>query len=154
MRDIFDKWLAAGCPGDHPSNNAIDFGKQSRAAEFRTRLIIVSVIEPVLANNYLLKGWLDRNCLLVLYGLSNAGKTFMALNLATHIAGRKLWRVIRINGEPVLYIPAEGGASIRNRLATIKRDRPELADAPFYLLPLGLDLHGQGDVMAVCEIMP
>jgi hypothetical protein len=29
-----------------------------------------------------------------------------------------------------------------------------MASAPFTLLPVGLDLHGQGDAVAVCEIMP
>lgn len=126
----------------------------SRASEIETRLVSLSAIEAVLTSNYMVKGWLDRNCLSMLYGPSNAGKTFVALDIAMHIAAGKPWRGLRVNGGPVLYIAAEGGAGIRNRLAAIKRDRPEMANAPFYLLPLGLDLHGQGDALAVCEIMP
>lgn len=126
----------------------------SRASEIETRLVSLSAIEAVLTSNYMVKGWLDRNCLSMLYGPSNAGKTFVALDIAMHIAAGKPWRGLRVNGGPVLYIAAEGGAGIRNRLAAIKRDRPEVANAPFHLLPLGLDLHGQGDALAVCEIMP
>lgn len=126
----------------------------SRASEIENRLVSLSAIEAVLTSNYMVKGWLDRNCLSMLYGPSNAGKTFVALDIAMHIAAGKLWRGLRVNGGPVLYIAAEGGAGIRNRLAAIKRDRPEMANAPFHLLPLGLDLHGQGDALAVCEIMP
>lgn len=126
----------------------------SRASEIETRLIGLSAIEAVLTSNYMVKGWLDRNCLSMLYGPSNAGKTFVALDIAMHIAAGKSWRGLRVNGGPVLYIAAEGGAGIRNRLAAIKREHPDMASAPFTLLPVGLDLHGHGDALAVCEIMP
>lgn len=126
----------------------------SRASEIENRLVGLSAIEPVLTSNYMVKGWLDRNCLSMFYGPSNAGKTFVALDVAMHIAADKPWRGLKVNGGPVLYIAAEGGAGIRNRIAAIKHDRPDLAAAPFTLLPVGLDLHGQGDALAVCEIMP
>lgn len=126
----------------------------ARANEIEGRLVNLSAIEAVLTSNYMVKGWLDRNCLSMLYGPSNCGKTFVALDIAMHIASSKPWRGLRVNGGPVLYIAAEGGAGIRNRLAAIKHDRPEMVDAPFSLLPLGLDLHGQGDALAVCQIMP
>ena len=125
-----------------------------RAGEIKRRLVSLSAIDAVLTSNYMVKGWLDRNCLSMLYGPSNAGKTFVALDIAMHIAAGKSWRGLRVNGGPVLYIAAEGGAGIRNRLAAIKRERPDMASAPFTLLPTGLDLHGQGDALAVCEIMP
>ncbi|KEP67862.1 hypothetical protein DL1_18505 [Thioclava dalianensis] len=136
----------------------VDFPREkvisARAGEVRRRMVSLASIEPVLANNYMVKGWIDRNCLSMLYGPSNAGKTFVALDIAMHIASGQPWQGLRVNGGPVLYIAAEGGAGIRNRLAAIKRDRPEMANAAFTLLPVGLDLHGQGDAMAVCEIIP
>jgi hypothetical protein len=125
-----------------------------RAGEIKRRLVSLTSIDAVLTSNYMIKGWLDRNCLSMLYGPSNAGKTFVALDIAMHIAAGELWRGLRVNGGPVLYIAAEGGAGIRNRLAAIKRERPEMASAPFTLLPVGVDLHGQGDALAICEIMP
>lgn len=128
--------------------------RRSRASEIENRLVSLGAIEAVLTSNYMVKGWLDRNCLSMLYGPSNAGKTFVALDIAMHIAAGQPWRGLRVNGGPVLYIAAEGGAGIRNRLAAIKRDKPDMSAAPFTLLPVGLDLHGQGDALAVCEIMP
>jgi hypothetical protein len=125
-----------------------------RAGEIKRRLVSLTSIDAVLTSNYMVKGWLDRNCLSMLYGPSNAGKTFVALDIAMHIASGKPWSGLRVNGGPVLYIAAEGGAGIRNRLAAIKRERPDMASAPFTLLPVGVDLHGQGDALAICEIMP
>lgn len=125
-----------------------------RAAEIESRLVSLAEIQPVLTNKYMIKSWLDRNCLSMLYGPSNAGKTFVALDISFHIAAGRSWRGLRVNGGPVLYVAAEGGAGIRNRIAAIVREHPDMAHAPFTLLPIGLDLHGQGDALAVCEIMP
>lgn len=127
---------------------------QSRASEIEARLVPLAEIEPVLTQNHMVKGWLSRRGLSMLYGPSNAGKTFVALDMSMHVASGQPWRGCRVNGGAVLYIAAEGGAGVRNRLAAFKRERPDMANAPFTLLPIGLDLHGQGDAIAVCEIMP
>ena len=126
---------------------------QSRASEIEARLVPLAEIEPVLTLNYMIKGWLSRRGLSMLYGPSNAGKTFVALDMAMHVAAGKAWRGCRVNGGAVLYIATEGGAGVRNRLAAFKHDRPDMASAPLTLLPVGLDLHGQGDALAVCEII-
>lgn len=126
----------------------------SRASEFESRLLNLSEIEPVLSCNYMIKGWLDRGCLSVVYGPSNTGKTFVALDIAIHIAADEPWRGLKVNGGPVLYIANEGGAGVRNRLAAIKQDKPKLATAPFTLLPIGVDLHGNGDALALCDVLP
>ncbi|WP_179379767.1 helicase RepA family protein [Jannaschia marina] len=132
----------------------LDERRRSRTNEIEGRLIRLTDIQPVLRLNHMVKGWLTKRGLSMLYGPSNAGKTFVALDIAMHIAAGKPWRGCKVNGGPVLYIAAEGGAGVKNRLAAFKRERPDMAGAPFTLLPVGLDLHGQGDAVAVCEIMP
>ncbi len=126
---------------------------QSRASEIKGRMTALCDIEPVLTLNHMVKGWLSRRGLSMLYGPSNAGKTFVALDMAMHIAAGKPWRGCKVNGGPVLYIAAEGGAGVRNRLAAFKRERPDMASAPFMLLPVSLDLHAPGDGLAVCEAL-
>ncbi|PZO63517.1 MAG: hypothetical protein DI498_13285 [Paracoccus denitrificans] len=90
----------------------------------------------------------------MLYGPSNSGKTFVALDIAMRVAAGTPWRGYKINGGAVLYIAAEGGAGVLNRLAALKQEYPQMASAPFTLSPAGLDLHGEGNAVAVCEIMP
>ncbi len=126
----------------------------SRADELAAKLIRLDDIKPILTSNALVKGWLDKNCLSIIYGPSNAGKTFVALDIAMHIAAGKPWRGCRVDGGAVLYIAAEGGIGVQNRLAAFKLDKPDMANALFTLLPVGVDLHGHGDALAVCEIMP
>jgi RecA-family ATPase len=40
---------------------------------------------------YLVKGWLDRGAMSVVYGPSNVGKTFFAVDVAYHIAVGRPW---------------------------------------------------------------
>ena len=124
---------------------------QSRGGEIAARCVSVGNAEPVLKLNYVVKKWLAQNELSMLYGPSNVGKTFVALDFCLHIALGKEWIGHRVRGGPVFYVAAEGGAGIVNRLAGLKREYPEFTDAPFVLCPVSIDLHGQGDAVAVCE---
>lgn len=88
----------------------------------RARLILGMVekaddLPPVLDREYLVKGWLDRGALAVLYGDANAGKSFLAIDLAHHIHEGRRWGGSRVEAGPVLYIAAEGGTMFQNRLS-------------------------------------
>lgn len=128
-------------------------GPQARFNEIRRRMVRLDKIEPVLRVNCLVKGWLTTNGLSMIYGPSNAGKTFVVLDLAMHVAAGKPWRGCKVTQGAVLYIAAEGGAGVLNRLAAFKAENPDMADAPFYLLPIGVDLHGQEDPRIITHLL-
>lgn len=79
--------------------------------------------EPSLDRDYLVKGWLDKGTLTVVFGQSNVGKSFFALDLAHHISKGETWGNRRVNKGNVLYIAAEGGSSFPNRVSAL--DDPE-----------------------------
>ncbi|MFC3570228.1 AAA family ATPase [Paracoccus simplex] len=107
-------------------------------------------IKPVLKSRYLVKGWLDRGASSVIYGESNVGKTFFALDLALHVAAGEEWHGSRVpTGEkwagPVIYVACEGGSGINNRIEAMRRAKPELMErieenGDFCLLSAPLDL--------------
>ncbi|WP_157982282.1 helicase RepA family protein [Oceanicella sp. SM1341] len=92
-------------------------------------------LAPCLERPYLVKGWLDRGTLSVLYGPSNSGKSFLALDLAHHVSKGQDWDGNRVRHGRVLYVAAEGGGGFANRLAAF--EAPEL-----FLLPVQLSLTG------------
>ncbi|ARC87393.1 hypothetical protein B5V46_01485 [Rhodovulum sp. MB263] len=92
-------------------------------------------LSPCLARPYLVKGWLDQSALSVLYGPSNSGKSFLALDLAHHVAKGRSWGDRRVNKGRVLYIAAEGGGGFANRVAAL--DDPE-----FFVLSVPITLTG------------
>lgn len=88
---------------------------------------------PQLERPYLVKGWLDEGGVSVLYGPSNAGKSFLALDIAHHVAKGRSWGGRRTRRGRVLYVAAEGGGSFANRVAAL--DDPEFF---VYCAPLTL----------------
>jgi RecA-family ATPase len=69
----------------------------------------------------LIDGLLDAGAMSVLYGDSNSGKTFIALDMAFHVATGAPWNDRAVKRGLVVYVAAEGGTRIRKRLAALKR---------------------------------
>ncbi len=135
-----------------PSAHAAPDPITARAETIAGQILPLEGITPVLEDIYLVKKWLHRGAFSVIYGESNVGKTFLALDLAFHIAANAVWHGERVSGGPVVYIAGEGGAGIRNRVEAIRRTKPKLAEAAsgrFFLLPAALDLHGAIDADAM-----
>lgn len=80
-------------------------------------------LRPALDRPYLVKGWLDRATLSVVYGPSNVGKSFLALDWAHHVSKGRAWGGRRVVRSRVLYVAAEGDGSFANRVAGL--DDPE-----------------------------
>lgn len=128
-----------------------------RVADLSAAIRPLSRIKPALRSRYLVKGWLDRGASSVVYGESNVGKTFLALDFALHVAAGEDWRGHRVpDGEkwagPVLYVAAEGGAGIHNRIEAMRREAPDLMakieakdNGAFGLLSEPLDLCTSND---------
>lgn len=66
--------------------------------------------------DWFIKGLLPKAELVVLYGASGSGKTFVALSLAAAIARGNDWRGLRTRKARVLYIAAEGGTGVGKRV--------------------------------------
>ncbi|SEN57733.1 AAA domain-containing protein [Pseudorhodobacter antarcticus] len=123
-----------------------------RATRIASQFVPLAAIKPVLGSNYLVKGLLDRGGFSVIYGESNVGKTFLALDLALHVAADTAWHQSRVCGGAVIYVAGEGGAGIKNRIAAIGLKVPELAaraEGRFTLLPTNLDLCTGDDAAAL-----
>jgi hypothetical protein len=86
------------------------------------------------------------------YGPSNSGKTFFALDLAYHVAVNQLWRGRRVINGTVLYLAAEGGNGITNRVIALRQEHGQ-SGVPFALRRAGLDLlNPDADVQRVIDL--
>lgn len=95
-----------------------------RAQHLLGQLVYAGNIEPILERRYVVKGWIDQGSLSMIFGSSNSGKSFLAVDLAHHISKGLPWGGHRVNRGRVLYLAAEGGAAFVNRIAAL--DQPEL----------------------------
>lgn len=84
----------------------------------------------------LVQGLIDLNTLCVLYGAYGSGKSFVALDLAAHIATGRKWHGREVHQGPVLYIVGEGAHGMRGRWRAWadrygQDDTPDLVWLPF-----------------------
>ena len=89
----------------------------------------------------LVKGLLDQGTLSVWYGPSNAGKTFVLLDLADRIASGEPWAGMASTPGLVFYVAAEGGHGILKRGAALAIDRKRRG-LPFVILRAAVDMAG------------
>jgi len=131
-------------PDDVPSGSGPDRAHPAGPAKAPGRILpLISFADaaPSLDANDFVEGVLSRGAMSVIYGESNSGKTFFALDLGLHVAAGQEWRGRAVDQGFVLYLALEGSAAIRNRIAAFKieNDRQE-ERLPFAIAPVSVNL--------------
>lgn len=93
-------------------------------------------LAEILATNYLAKGWVEAQSHALLFGPWGAGKTFLSLNLAAHIAAGQEWFGARVRQAGVLYFGYEGVLSLRRRLYALRQENPDWDLSRFRIRPM------------------
>lgn len=87
------------------------------------------------------EGVLTERAMSVVYGESNAGKTFFVTDLAFHVAIGRKWRGREIDPGAVIYCALEGRDGIMNRIAALKAEYgADGIDVPFAVVPVPINL--------------
>ena len=123
-----------------------------RVKQLRDAIISAAEVRFDLTNDCLIKNWLGESAISVVYGDSNCGKSFFALDLAYHVAAGHGWFGQKVKAGSVLYVAAEGGRGFGKRIAAVKLQKPDLhasGSQNLNLLPLQVDLHGAEDASAI-----
>jgi len=107
-------------------------------------------IKPDLEQQWLIDGILPYAGDAVIFGLPRGGKTFIALDMALHVAAGLVWMGREVTGGGVIYLAAEGAPGLRRRIAAWKRDR-NIDDALFALVPVALNLLKGDDIHTLKE---
>ncbi|WP_421907557.1 AAA family ATPase [Mameliella sp.] len=145
------------------SKGVIYPGKASRADALSGDMLALHAVKPKLTGRYLVKNWLERGAASVVYGESNVGKTFFAMDLAFHVAACLPWHGIKVAGmadQPwpgmVYYLALEGGSGFVNRICAMRQERPDIferieGEGGFVPWPTSIDLHGATDGEAIAS---
>ncbi len=128
---------------EHPrSEPEDDFGFVPETTPTKTpRLFAIKFNDIALDTNHtpLIRGVIDQGAMSVMYGESNTGKTFIALDMAFHIAAGLPWNNHRTTQGAVLYVAAEGGRGAKCRMLALRRVH-SAGDVPLFLVPCPIDL--------------
>lgn len=106
--------------------------------------------EPHLAQD-ILEGVIGRATFGQLFGPPGSGKTFVAFDIAGHVATGGAWNGRRVQRGTVVYLAAEAGVSIRNRVIAWKRAH-QVDELPIAIVTAGVDLRSvAGDTCCLVE---
>lgn len=108
---------------------------------------------------WLVKGWLQRDGLSMVFGPSGGGKTFCVLDWCLHIAsGFTEWRGCKVSAGGVVYMAGEGHHGLRARVAAWKQHHKPEGPMRMWLSKSGCDLNtpqgynqARGAIMALHE---
>lgn len=97
--------------------------------------------EKAAAVSWLVKGAMQADAVGVFFGGGGTFKSFIALDLALHVAHGLPWLGRRTKQGAVVYIAAEGGSGLWRRVDAWHRARRlKWTDLPFFAVPTALDL--------------
>jgi RecA-family ATPase len=141
--DYFDSLMAFGEPAAPTARNRVDVAASMAHAPRKMQIEWFDAAATAAEDEIpdpLIEGLLDAGAMSVIYGDSNSGKTFIALDLAFHVSTGTPWNDRGVKRGLVVYVAAEGGTRIRKRLAALKkRHRPPAAPL-FALVRYPIDL--------------
>lgn len=123
----------------------IDVGVRGQKPKPRGRLFLRSFDEARAralraATRPLIKKFLDCSALSVVYGESNSGKTFLALDIAYAVATGTPWQGRKTTQAAVVYVAAEAGEGINARLEALARHHKPASAPPLFVAPCAVDL--------------
>lgn len=102
--------------------------------------------------SWMIKGFLPRAELAVLFGESGSGKSFLALDVAVDIAMGTPWRGRTTRKGRVVYVAAEGAGGFRNRLKAIGQQRGiELDQIPIGVIADAPNMLEKADALDVAK---
>jgi hypothetical protein len=97
------------------------------------RLIPLSEIHPIVTAPWLIKHILPSQGLAVVYGAPSAGKSALLLDAMLHVASGRPWAGRKTLQGGVIYIAAESGIGVQNRVWAMKRQL-DIRDETFALI--------------------
>lgn len=106
--------------------------------------------EPL--DDWQVEGLLPRESVCVLFGDAQAGKTFLALDLAARIATGTPWQGRAVIQGAVVYVAGEGGSGLKKRLRALIQAHPAMLSAPFRLLRQAVNVRAHlNELVARCK---
>lgn len=139
-------------PGDWTADVPPDDGLLAAAGPVAADLPILSLAElrdRHEAVTWLVKGVVPDESLGLIFGGSGTFKSFLALDLALHVAHGLPWLGRKTSEGPVLYLAAEGGAGLWKRIdAWHRARRMQWAGVPMFVIPVPVDLLSDADRVA------
>lgn len=142
-----DKPAAAGPPPASTADVTESYLDRIRHAALDSEQL--SALQPP---DQLVHGLLAMDSLAMLYGASGIGKSFVAADIALHVAHGNHWQGRQVRAGKVLYIVAEGAASFGARITAWKKHHQAYTEPhPITWLKMAVNIHNPTWVGALSQ---
>lgn len=88
------------------------------------QFVPVTALDDLPGIEWLIQDVLPAQGIAVLFGEPGAGKSFLAIDLALHVAAGKWWNSKRVQQGPVVYVVAEGSRGMKDRMKAWRNTHP------------------------------
>ena len=137
--DVSD-WLARGGSAEKLAKLADQAPVWRPSFKPRYPIIWFGQEDAVSPLTWLVRGLMVEGGVSVVYGPPKSSKTFLALDLALHVAHGRNWYDLRVKRGGVLYVCGEGVAGVRQRMKAWRQEKGGDTSAPFALVPQSVNL--------------
>ncbi len=125
---------------------------QKKVATLRFRIVPGHRVVPMLTGAWLVKHLLPARGLAVIYGPPGSGKSFVALNVAYHVAMGETWAGKKTKQGAIIYIAAEGGHGFANRVVAAREQLEVPEDTPLGIIYVAPNLGSvEGDALLLVK---
>lgn len=142
----------AALPEDFPVHDSATFTDRVQAKKVNVRRLSDFANSEHRGPGYLIKGLLQRRSYAELFGQPGAGKTFVALDAAYHVAAGRPWMGRKVHGGTVLYLAYEGIGGITKRAQALRRKYGD-EDVPLFIAGADFNLREQAGRQTLGGIM-
>lgn len=103
-------------------------------------------------NDYLIQGLLNQGTIAMIFGPSNSGKSFLALDIAAHLATGNEWMGRKVKHSNILYVALEGRNGLDNRICGLAKVNKIRSNSGFFIRTQGVNLfEHDSDVQELIE---
>lgn len=117
------------------------------------RIMSMAEVEAMPPPKWLIEGLIPAQGLVIPYGPPKAGKTFIALAMALHIAAGLDWEGKPTQQGAVVYVVGEGLGGFATRLAVMRHAYGVPIDAPFFVVPRAVNFREDKDVVTLVKLI-
>lgn len=142
----------AALPEDFPVHDSVPASSGVQAKKVNVRRLSQFAESEHRGPGYLIKGLLQRRSYAELFGQPGAGKTFVALDAAYHVAAGRPWMGRKVHGGTVLYLAYEGIGGMTKRAQALRQKYGD-KDVPFFVAGAEFNLREPAGRQALAAVL-
>lgn len=119
----------------------------------RPAILSLPELDALPPPEWLIEGLIPEASLTFAYGPPKAGKTFIILSMALHVAAGLDWWGKKVRQGAVVYIAGEGVGGLSMRIRAMREYHKIPINIPFWVIPRAVNFRSEDDVRALAKLI-